>query len=321
MPHRILARLVAVTLLLGTGLAHAQTVELETPLITATAGGSVLMDVSVTAGGTGAPNGFTIEWMTEAQFRQIGGEWPATATHPFLRSAAFLGTPTLNTADGTVTFALDPGEMAMVQLGDFFDETGVMTANSNEELAAGTLYVFRVKANGPDDPFAAFSSSRYSGTHYCQTKPPGGGYGGGYGDDDDCTESEGHWRSHPSQWPVSSLRLGNVVYSKTQLLSIMNKSARGNGLLSMAHELIAAKLNVYAGAIASPKTSNAIAAADALIGNLVVPPLGAGFLKPEHTNGVTDHLEDFSSDDDEHECRMPTNRRASTWGAVKAMYR
>jgi len=75
------------------------------------------------------------------------------------------------------------------------------------------------------------------------------------------------------------LQLGNVAYNQQQLQSILRQPVRGNGLVSLAHQLIAAKLNIATGTDASCIAA-IIAAADALIGDLVVPPVGTGHLAP-----------------------------------------
>jgi hypothetical protein len=90
---------------------------------------------------------------------------------------------------------------------------------------------------------------------------------------------QGFWKNHPAQWPVTQLQLGNVTYNQQQLLSILNQPVRGNGLISLAYQEIAAKLNIATGADASC-IQQTLAAADALIGNLVIPPVGNGFLQP-----------------------------------------
>jgi hypothetical protein len=75
------------------------------------------------------------------------------------------------------------------------------------------------------------------------------------------------------------LQLGNVTYNEQQLLAILHQPVRSNGLVSLAHQEIAAKLNVANGADGSCITQT-LAAADALIGDLVIPPIGNGFLRP-----------------------------------------
>lgn len=108
-----------------------------------------------------------------------------------------------------------------------------------------------------------------------------------------CTLTQGFWKNHPSDWPVTSLTLGTVTYTQAQLLSILKQPVKGNGLVSLAHQLIAAKLNVAAGA-----TSNTIAAtiasADAIIGGLVVPPVGSGSLSTSSVGSLVTALDQFN---------------------------
>src|SRR6187551_989910 len=66
--------------------------------------------------------------------------------------------------------------------------------------------------------------------------------------DGDCTYTQGYWKNHPDAWPVASLKLGTVTYTKVELIAIFKTPVKGNGLIQLAHQLIAAKLNVAAGA-------------------------------------------------------------------------
>lgn len=109
-----------------------------------------------------------------------------------------------------------------------------------------------------------------------------------------CTYTQGYWENHPEAWPVDSLMLGNVLYNQTQLLAIFDESVGGNGLISLAHQLIAAKLNLANGAWPPAGVQTALVNADILIGNLIVPPLGAGFLLPSATSGLTDDLDHYN---------------------------
>lgn len=116
-----------------------------------------------------------------------------------------------------------------------------------------------------------------------------------------CTYSQGYWKSHgpiPSGnnsnvWPVASLMLGSVSYTNLQLLSILNQSVGGNGLVSLAHQLIAAKLNVANGADDSAVAA-AIQSADLLIGALIVPPVGSGSLAPSETSALNQTLTNYN---------------------------
>jgi hypothetical protein len=61
----------------------------------------------------------------------------------------------------------------------------------------------------------------------------------------------------------------------------------------LAHQLIAAKLNVANGADDTAVAAG-IAAADALIGGLVVPPVGSGSLASSATSALTETLTSYN---------------------------
>jgi hypothetical protein len=65
------------------------------------------------------------------------------------------------------------------------------------------------------------------------------------------------------------MQLGNHSYSEGDLCAIFNTPVQGNGLIDLAHQLIAAKLNIANGADPAP-IANTISQSDALIGDLVV---------------------------------------------------
>jgi hypothetical protein len=319
-----IALLSCVSSLMLTSPAWTATVELDTPtLASPDPAASSFVHLDVTAGASGAPNGFTIQWMTQAQFDANGSAWPADETDPRIKSALFFGFPSLNTVDGTSSFMLGPDAVAGIEIGDIFDETGVSSA-SRDELNQGTMFVFRVKANGdPGDPTGGtgltagsglLPGSQYSTTHYASTKAPPAST--------DCVFTQGYWKNHPTAWPVGSVKLGNVIYSKAQLLLIFNTPAAGNGLISLAHQLIAAKLNILSGAVAPPVTLAAIASADAMIGLLVIPPIGAGFLAPGTTSNLTDTIEAFNAEEGKGTIPCSSvSTHVHTWGDLKSMYR
>jgi hypothetical protein len=89
--------------------------------------------------------------------------------------------------------------------------------------------------------------------------------------------TQGYWKQHAGSF-AGSLKLGNVCYTDVQLQSIFDMMVVGNGLDELAHQLIAAKLNIAAGAVADASVLQAIADADARIGDLVVPPVGTDSL-------------------------------------------
>jgi hypothetical protein len=137
---------------------------------------------------------------------------------------------------------------------------------------------------------------------------------------ENCTYTLGYWKNHEENWPVTSVTLGTVVYTAAEADAILEQSVQGNGLVSLAHQLIAAKLNIANGADPSA-ASAAIASADALIGGLVVPPIGAGYLAPNTTSSLTQTLDDYNNGviGPGHCGTVPTEQR--TWGGVKALYR
>jgi hypothetical protein len=89
------------------------------------------------------------------------------------------------------------------------------------------------------------------------------------------------------------MTLGSVTYTAAQLEAIFDQPVRGNGLISLSHQLIAAKLNIGSGADPTSIQSS-IAAADALIGGLVVPPVGSGYLAPSTTSALNTALTNFN---------------------------
>jgi hypothetical protein len=89
--------------------------------------------------------------------------------------------------------------------------------------------------------------------------------------------TQGYWKQHAGSFS-GGLKLGNVCYTAAQLQAIFDMMVVGNGLDELGHQLIAAKLNVAAGAVASAAVLQDIADADARIGNLVVPPVGTDTL-------------------------------------------
>lgn len=316
--HRPLIRLAAALAFACayTAVASAAAIELDAPEVWPSIAATSLIQLDVIAGSSGAPNGFTLQWMRALDYRALGFTWPTDPADPRAYQATFASRPTLNTVDGTTSFQLASGQIATIQVGDIFDETGVFATNA-DELSPSTEYVFRVRADG-DGSLAAggtglFVPSTFSATHSCFTKQ--------HDDHTECIHSQGYWKNHPSAWPVSSMKLGSVIYTKPQLLAILNQPASGNGIVSLAHQLIAAKLNVLSGAIPPTLIAGAISTADAIIGAQVIPPVGAGFLAPSVTSHLTDDLEEFNDDElDQNNCLITATARP-TWGQLKALYR
>jgi hypothetical protein len=282
------------------GSAFAQA--LDAPVLKVDRAGFFRIDLDVTAGATGAPNGFVLQWMKKADFLAFG--WPADEYDPTAVVCDFTGDPTLNLDPRSSSFHLAPSGVIQVQMGDLFDETGIYSSDYLDALPPGE-YAFRAWSEGNG---AQGSGSVPSLTVFAATTNP------------ECTQ--GFWKTHPEAWPpgCTPMLLGTVLYTKTELLSIFNTPAGGNGLISLAHQLITTKLNICNGS--NPTNIAAtVAAADALIGGLVCPPVGAGFLSPASTSALTNTLDDYNNGIIPGVINCATKTSQSTWGKVKSLYR
>lgn len=283
--------------------AHAQTQDkLDPPTIRFVDSSHSSVTIEVKAADTGAPTGFRVAWMKLSDFNANGG-WPSDLNSPLLSRAQFFGTPTWNVSTGS--YQLSPGETVQFELGDLFDETGLM-ANNTGELGEQQQYVVHVQAVGTSLEQASDQSTDLQAT----TRPT----------TQNCTFTLGYWKNHTSAWPVTNLTLGTVNYTAAQLLLILNKPAGGNGLISLAHQLIAAKLNLANGADPTSIAAT-IADADALIGGLVVPPIGGGFLDPSVTDDIAHTLDQFNNGLLGPGHCGETATKPATWGNLKGMYR
>jgi cysteine-rich repeat protein len=113
---------------------------------------------------------------------------------------------------------------------------------------------------------------------------------------DDCTLTQGYWKNHPDAWPVDSLKLGAVTYTKVELIATLKTPVKGNGLIALAHQLIAAKLNVAAGA-PDASVKAAIEQSDTLIASLVIPPKGEATIETTTTASLVAKLDAFNNGD------------------------
>jgi hypothetical protein len=244
---------------------------LATPTLSSPGSTKTTITVRVCAGADGAPAGFSLQWQTAADFAQNG--WSdVNATYC---AASFSGVP-----NGS-RFALGPNECTDVEIGALAAEVGASWNDGcNAGLLCGTDYVFRSFAHAN----STWSRSAFTPTYTFSTAAC----------DNGCTLTQGYWKNHADAWPVAGLTLGAVAYTEAQLLDILGAPVEGNGLISLAHQLIAAKLNVASGANPAAIAAT-IAAADALIGGLVVPPIGAGYLAPATTSALTTALDNYNN--------------------------
>ncbi len=81
-----------------------------------------------------------------------------------------------------------------------------------------------------------------------------------------CPLGMGYWKNHPTAWPLFSMLLGLEIYSRSELLVMLGTptgSRQGADVsVTLADQLIAAKLNIARGADARPIYAT-IASADA----------------------------------------------------------
>jgi hypothetical protein len=266
--------------------AAGKKTKIDTPTISCGTSTQASINVTICAGANGLPAGFTIQWMTAAAYAANGNAW-LSSDDPAACDGSFSGNANLS------RYKLAPGACVTVDVGEFLFDNGAST-NCPQALVCGTDYMFRAFGHATD----TLSRSDWSANLTCSTLP--------CGHDASCTLTQGYWKNHNDlvcvsdpksplcvAWPTTSLTLGTVTYTEEQLLSILDAPASGNGLLALAHQLIAAKLNVANGADDSAVAS-AIAAADTLIGGLVVPPVGTGYLAPSATSSLTTTLTNFN---------------------------
>jgi hypothetical protein len=256
---------------------------MSTPTITCGTASKVSIQITFTAGATGAPAGFSLQWMTLADFIANGSLWPSSDVET-LCHASFSGNASSS------RYNLAAGESVTVEVGDFLFDNGT-SASCPSPLACGTTYVFRAFAHAN----STYQRSDFTPTLQCSTLPC-------EDTNHNCTYTQGYWKTHgpiptgnnTNEWPVTSLQLGTVAYTDLELQSIFDIPAAGNGLISLAHQLISAKLNIAKGADGSSITAT-LAAADALIGGLVIPPVGGGFLPPSTASSLTNTLNNYNN--------------------------
>jgi hypothetical protein len=188
----------------------------------------------------------------------------ATATFTPTPTATFTPTPTATqppaTPTATATFTPTPTPTAT------FTPTATATATFTPTATATFTPTPTSTATATSTPTAT-PTATVTATATPTATPSGG-----------CALTIGYWQNH-EQWPVNQLQLGNRLYDRQELQSILQQPVRGNGLVSLGRQEIATKLNIANGA--NPTCiAETLVQADALIGDLVIPPVGTGSAKP-----------------------------------------
>jgi hypothetical protein len=76
------------------------------------------------------------------------------------------------------------------------------------------------------------------------------------------TGTIGYWKTHPEAWPVATITIGGVVYTRDQAIILIGTPSRGDKSIDLFKQLAAAKLNLIIGNNPSC-ISSTIASADA----------------------------------------------------------
>jgi len=266
--------------------------KMDRPVVTCGDATPASIDLEVCAGASGMPAGFSIQWMTAGDFAShteagpdgfLGTADDVTVSNTWFASddarlckASFSGNANLS------RYNLLPGECVTVRIGDILLDSGA-SATCTDAHPCGTAYVFR--------SFAHANSSRnrsdFTANSTCLTDACDSAC-------DPAVLSQGYWKTHELDTQAlvpDTITIGCQVYTAAQLDLIFDQTpAGGNGLVSLAHQVIATRLNILNGA--SPAyvaaTATSLAEAEAVMcTTAAVPPVGNGFLANALTSALT----------------------------------
>jgi hypothetical protein len=231
--------------------------KLDTPRIQCTNTTQATIFLQVCAGPSGAPAGFSVQWMPlppDVACPQF--VWPAS-DDPALCKASFSGVP------GCSDFNLGSNQCITVEIGNLDDSVCGVSTNCSGELQCGTTYVFRAFAHNVP---GGLNRSDFTPNVCCSTEDCF---------QQSCVRTQGFWKTHgpldcnpsggPNVWPVTELTIGDRTYSDAELCANLNKPGGGNAVLILSHQLIAALLNIASGA-AEPTNCDISAASTLLTG-------------------------------------------------------
>lgn len=113
----------------------------------------------------------------------------------------------------------------------------------------------------------------------------------------ECPLSQGYWKNHPEAWPVEELMIGGTLYSKTDLLAVLNTPpSKGNAVLILAHQLIATELNIANGSDSSVISSARADAQSLLTGlNLLTASVRTNTATGKQMTSVAGMLDDYNN--------------------------
>jgi len=292
------------------------------------------VDVTFCAGTHGAMAGYSVQWMTcdayDAFNANGGDDWPTDET-TFCK-ASLSGVP------GCSSHKLGEGDCETISIGNLDDEEcGVSISGSGCEIDCGECYIFRAFSHavpgGHPELGPPFNLSPFTGPPRprCSTGPCGG-------EGNNC--SQGFWKNHPNAWPTWScdqgtpsgpstdcgtgyMCFGSACYIKgtaattgggppvpgTGLLGNLGTPAGGDGDLILAHQLIAAELNIASGnggTCYNAAIAAALATGHAQIACYGGISVGSGSYKAACTSAAmiatADILDEFNAQSPCHNC-------------------
>jgi len=83
--------------------------------------------------------------------------------------------------------------------------------------------------------------------------------------------TQGYWKNHQSAWKDGTgMTLGTVFYTNAQLENILQTPVRGDASVALAHQLIAANLNIANGTDSTP-IQGTLSDANNLLGSGMIP--------------------------------------------------
>jgi uncharacterized repeat protein (TIGR01451 family) len=108
-----------------------------------------------------------------------------------------------------------------------------------------------------------------------------------------CTYTQGYWKNHPDAWPVEGITIGGVTYTKAEAIAILNTPPDGDATYILAHQLIAARLNILNGADPDAVATTIVEADDWL----ATHPLGSNPSNPDREEAIelSEILDDYNN--------------------------
>lgn len=125
--------------------------------------------------------------------------------------------------------------------------------------------------------------------------PLDGGDDGGGGEPPLGTGTLGYWKNHSEAWPVDTITVGGLLYSKGDALALLGTSSKGDKTYDLFHQLVPAILNVLIGNESSCIDSTLAAADDWLAAHPVGSQVKAKQWGTSGGEDLHDTLDDYNN--------------------------